>query len=135
MPTGEDEEVQSSEAKVGPYALQDFTLFHVLRHGFRPQQDRVPGLARVARRGRAATGRRGSRTTSGRPYTLAEIRQWLEVFVQRFSASASSSARRCRTGRRSVRGGSLSPRGDWRAPSDLPAADWLEEIRGEVPTE
>jgi NAD+ synthase (glutamine-hydrolysing) len=48
VPSGEDEEVQSSEAKVGPYSLQDFTLFHVLRYGFPTLQDRLPGLARLA---------------------------------------------------------------------------------------
>ena len=49
VPTGEEEELQSSEAKVGPYALQDFSLFQVLRYRFRPSQDRVSGLACVAR--------------------------------------------------------------------------------------
>ena len=49
VPTGEDEEIQSSEAKVGPYVLQDFSLFQVLRYGFRPSKSRVPGVARVER--------------------------------------------------------------------------------------
>ena len=49
VPTGEDEEIQSSEAKVGPYVLQDFSLFQVLRYGFRPSKSRLPGVARVER--------------------------------------------------------------------------------------
>ena len=51
VPTGEEEELQSSEAKVGPYALQDFSLYQVLRYGFSPVQDRVPRLACVERPG------------------------------------------------------------------------------------
>ncbi len=100
VPTGEDEEVQSSEAKVGPYSLQDFTLFHVLRYGFRPSQDRVPGVARLARRRGAATGRPGSPPTSARRTRSRRSSTGSRSSRSGSTSSASSSARRCPTGRR-----------------------------------
>ena len=83
VPVGEDEEVQSSEAKVGPYVLQDFSLYQVLRYGFRPSK--VAFLAwhawSDAERGNWPAGY----PLDKRPeYSLAEIRRWLTVFVQRF---------------------------------------------------
>ena len=75
VPTGEDEEIQSSEAQIGPYALQDFNLFHVLRR-LPAGQDRLPGLARVARprRRAVATGlprRRATLLLDGRDPPMA----------------------------------------------------------------
>ena len=84
VPAGEGETPQSTEAAIGPYSLQDFTLFHVLRYGMKPSQDRLPRLARLARRRGRATGPRASPTTSGRPTTSATIKKWLEVFCKRF---------------------------------------------------
>ena len=133
VPTGEDEEVQSSEAKVGPYSLQDFTLFHVLRYGFRPEQDRVPRVARLARpRGRRLAARdspstSGPRTRSRRSSTGWRCSRSGSTQFSQFKRSALPN------GPKVSHGGSLSPRGDWRAPSDLPARIWLEEIRTEVP--
>jgi NAD+ synthase (glutamine-hydrolysing) len=133
VPTGEEEELQSSEAKVGPYALQDFTLFQVLRYGFRPSK--IAFLAWHAwhdpDRGDWPVGF----PPDGRPsYTLAEIRHWLGIFAQRFYAFSQFKRSALPNGPKVSAGGSLSPRGDWRAPSDMSAQIWLEDVRT-VPTE
>jgi NAD+ synthase (glutamine-hydrolysing) len=116
VPVGEDGVVQRSEATVGPYPLQDFTLFHVLRYGFRPSK--VAFLAWHA---------------WGSEYSLAELRHWLEVFVQRFYSFSQFKRSALPNGPKVSAGGSLSPRGDWRAPSDMSARTWLDELRTNVP--
>lgn len=134
VPTGEDEEIQSSEAKVGPYSLQDFSLFQVLRYGFRPSK--IAFLAWHA----------WSDPTSGswppgfpegkRPaYSLKEIRHWLGVFAQRYYSFSQFKRSALPNGPKVSHGGSLSPRGDWRAPSDMSARIWLGEIEREIPEE
>jgi len=134
VPTGEDEEVQSSEAKIGPYSLQDFTLFHVLRYGFRPSK--IAFLAWHAwhdpQRGDWPPGFPEDERPS---YSLGEIRRWLEVFAQRFYGFAQFKRSAVPNGPKVAAGGSLSPRGDWRAPSDMSARIWLDEIEREVPAE
>ena len=132
VPTGEDEEIQSSEAKVGPYVLQDFSLFQVLRYGFRPSK--VAFLAWHAwndpERGDWPSGF----PLDKRPaYSLKEIRQWLQVFAQRFYSFSQFKRSALPNGPKVSHGGSLSPRGDWRAPSDMSARIWLDEIEREVP--
>jgi NAD+ synthase (glutamine-hydrolysing) len=132
VPTGEDEEVQSSEAKVGPYALQDFTLFHVLRFGFRPSK--IAFLAWHAWSDPAVGAWPPGYPVDERPsYNLGEIKHWLEVFAQRFYQFSQFKRSALPNGPKVSHGGSLSPRGDWRAPSDLSARIWLDEIRSEVP--
>ncbi|HEX4587759.1 MAG TPA: NAD(+) synthase [Mycobacterium sp.] len=132
VPTGLDEEIQSSEAKVGPYVLQDFSLFQVLRYGFRPSK--VAFLAwhawNDARRGDWPSGfPEGKRPA----YSLKEIRHWLQVFAQRFYSFAQFKRSAMPNGPKVSHGGSLSPRGDWRAPSDMSARTWLDEIEREIP--
>jgi NAD+ synthase (glutamine-hydrolysing) len=132
VPAGAGEQVQSSEAKVGPYPLQDFSLFQVLRYGFRPSKiaflawhawndpqcgDWPPGFPAEKRHG----------------YTLGEIRHWLAVFAQRFYSFSQFKRSALPNGPKVSHGGSLSPRGDWRAPSDMAATVWLEEIEREIP--
>jgi NAD+ synthase (glutamine-hydrolysing) len=134
VPVGEDEEIQSSEAKVGPYVLQDFSLYQVLRWGFRPSK--VAFLAwhawRDAESGDWPTGY----PLDKRPaYSLKEIRHWLTVFVQRFYSFSQFKRSALPNGPKVSSGGALSPRGDWRAPSDMSARVWLDEIEREVPTE
>lgn len=132
VPTGEDEEIQSSEAKVGPYVLQDFSLFQVLRYGFRPSK--VAFLAYHA----WSDGQRGD-WPAGHPenkrpeYSLAEIRTWLKVFVQRFYSFSQFKRSALPNGPKVSAGGALSPRGDWRAPSDMSARVWLDEIERDIP--
>jgi NAD+ synthase (glutamine-hydrolysing) len=102
---------QSSEATVGPYELQDFNLYYILRFGYAPAK--VAFLAWHAWRGK---------------YRLPEIRKWLGVFLKRFfqnqfKRSAIPNAPKVGSG------GSLSPRGDWRAPSDGSANAWLADLK------
>jgi NAD+ synthase (glutamine-hydrolysing) len=132
VPTGEDEEIQSSEAKVGPYVLQDFSLFQVLRYGFTPSK--VAFLAwhawSDAQRGDWPAGFPENKRPT---YSLKEIRHWLQVFAQRFYSFAQFKRSAMPNGPKVSHGGSLSPRGDWRAPSDMSARTWLDEIEREIP--
>ncbi len=131
-PPTASEEVQSSEAKVGPYALQDFTLWYTLRYGFRPS--RIAFLARHAWSDAAAGAWPPGFPDDDRPeYSPAEIRHWLRVFAQRFFAFSQFKRSALPNGPKVSPGGSLSPRGDWRAPSDMSARAWLDEIDREVP--
>ncbi len=132
VPSGEEEELQSSESKVGPFALQDFSLFHVLRYGFRPSK--IAFLAWHAwsdpEHGDWPAGFPADKRPS---YSLKEIRHWLQVFVQRFYSFSQFKRSALPNGPKVSHGGSLSPRGDWRAPSDMSARIWLDEIEREVP--
>ena len=109
---------QSTEARIGPYELQDFTLYYLSRFGFRPSK--VAFLALHA---------------WGEKYDLATIRHWLEVFLYRFFQISQFKRSCLPNGPKVGSGGSLSPRGDWRAPSDAEATVWLEELRRAFPTE
>jgi NAD+ synthase (glutamine-hydrolysing) len=132
VPTGEDEQVQSSEDKVGPYVLQDFSLYQVLRWGFRPSK--VAFLAwhawGDAQRGDWPAGYPADKRPA---YSLAEIRHWLTVFVQRFYSFSQFKRSALPNGPKVSSGGALSPRGDWRAPSDMSARVWLDELERNVP--
>jgi NAD+ synthase (glutamine-hydrolysing) len=134
VPTGEEEQLQSSEAKVGPFALQDFSLFQVLRYGFRPSK--IAFLAWHAwgdpDRDNWPPGFPESKRLS---YSLKEIRHWLQVFVQRFYSFSQFKRSALPNGPKVSHGGSLSPRGDWRAPSDMSAQAWLDDIEREIPEE
>jgi len=134
VPSGEEEELQSSEAKIGPFALQDFSLFHVLRYGFRPSK--IAFLAWHAwsdpEQGNWPAGFPEDKRPS---YSLKEIRHWLQVFVQRFYSFSQFKRSALPNGPKVSHGGALSPRGDWRAPSDMSARIWLDEIEREVPEE
>ncbi len=132
IPVGEDERPQSTEETIGPYALHDFTLFHVLRYGLRPSK--IAFLAHHAwsdpHRGEWPPGF----PEAERPaYDLEEVRRWLVVFVKRFFGFSQFKRSALPNGPKVSAGGSLSPRGDWRAPSDGNARVWLEEIERHVP--
>lgn len=134
VPAGEDEEIQSSEAKVGPYVLQDFSLFQVLRFGFRPSK--IAFLAWHAWSDPDDGSWPAGFPENKRPsYSLSEIRHWLQVFVQRFYSFSQFKRSALPNGPKVSHGGSLSPRGDWRAPSDMSARAWLEEIERDIPEE
>ncbi|WP_372727721.1 NAD(+) synthase [Nocardioides sp.] len=131
IPAGEGEAPQSTEASVGPYALQDFTLHHVIRRGHRPS--RIAFLAWHAWRD-ADTGEwpAGFPAESRVAYDLATIRHWLDVFVRRFFASQFKRSA-LPNGPKVSSGGTMSPRGDWRMPSDVGPSAWLAELERNVP--
>ncbi len=124
--------LQNTEAAVGPYELQDFNLYHVTRHGFRPSK--VAYLSYQAWRSRE----RGlwpepMPEAKRHEYDLPTIKRWLELFLYRFFQT-SQFKRSCVPNSPKVgSGGSLSPRGDWRAPSDAEARVWIDELRANVP--
>jgi NAD+ synthase (glutamine-hydrolysing) len=121
------EELQSTESQIGPYALHDFTLFHVLRFGMRPSK--IAFLAWHAWRDVAdGTWPPGFPEAKRSAYELPEIRRWLEFFCRRFFAFAQFKRSALPNGPKVSHGGSLSPRGDWRAPSDSSAAAWLRDL-------
>ncbi len=127
VPAEEGKGPQSTEETIGPYALHDFTLFHVLRHGARPH--RIAFLAEHAWRDPTEGEWPPGMPEGDRPaYDLAEIRQWLEVFVRRFFGFAQFKRSALPNGPKVAAGGSLSPRGDWRAPSDSSPAAWLADL-------
>jgi NAD+ synthase (glutamine-hydrolysing) len=132
VPVQQGETPQSTEAKVGPYALQDFNLFYTLRYGFRPSK--IAFLALHAwgdvARGAWPPGFPADRRNA---YDLATIKKWLGVFVQRFFGFSQFKRSAMPNGPKVSHGGSLSPRGDWRAPSDGNAKIWLEELQRNVP--
>ena len=131
VPAHEGEPIQSTQARIGPYALQDFTLWHVLRRGSRPS--RIAFLAE-----RAWSDPSAGAWPPGLPeeervaYDLAAIRKWELVFFRRFFSNQFKRST-LPNGPKVVAGGSLSPRGDWRMPSDASGAAWIAELERNVP--
>ncbi|NWG20635.1 MAG: NAD(+) synthase [Chloroflexi bacterium] len=119
---------QSTQSVIGPYELQDFNLFYITRYGFRPSK--VAFLSYHAwgdaSRGEWPAGLPGD---EHRQYDLPAIVRWLEVFLWRFFKTSQFKRSALPNGPKVGSGGSLSPRGDWRAPSDAEAEVWLEELR------
>lgn len=123
---------QKTAETLGPYELQDFNLYYVTRYGFRPSK--VAYLALQAW---------GDKNKGDWPdllpvekrfaYDLAAIKKWLEVFLLRFFKLSQFKRSALPNGPKVGSGGSLSPRGDWRAPSDSEAEVWLRELRENVP--
>lgn len=132
VPAGADGAIQSTEQIVGPYALQDFTLYYVSRYGFRPSK--IAFLAAHAW-GDVDRGRWPEHIAAGgkRAYDLADIKRWMEVFLRRFFGQSQFKRSAVPNGPKISSGGSLSPRGDWRAPSDSEAGVWLAELAANVP--
>jgi NAD+ synthase (glutamine-hydrolysing) len=134
VPTAAGEKPQSTEAAIGPYELQDFNLFYTLRYGFRPSK--IAFLAWHAWHDLSAgQWPPGFPTDQRRAYGLPDIRRWLEVFLRRFFAFSQFKRSALPNGPKVSAGGSLSPRGDWRAPSDGNAAAWLEDLQRNVPSQ
>jgi NAD+ synthase (glutamine-hydrolysing) len=121
------DKLQSTESKVGPYALQDFALFYLLRYGMRPSK--IAFLAWHAWRDTdAGVWPPGFPEAKRNAFDLDDIRHWLQVFCRRFFAFAQFKRSALPNGPKVSAGGSLSPRGDWRAPSDSTAAAWLADL-------
>ncbi|MDW8402827.1 NAD(+) synthase [Chloroflexus sp.] len=123
----DDKPAQRTEEIIGPYALQDFNLYYLTRYGFRPSK--VAFLALHAW-GDASVGAwpEGLPAHERRAYDLPAILRWLRVFLYRFFQISQFKRSAMPNGPKVGSGGSLSPRGDWRAPSDASAAVWLAEI-------
>jgi NAD+ synthase (glutamine-hydrolysing) len=123
---------QKTSEKVGPYELQDFNLYYITRYGFRPSK--VAFLALHAW-GDAARGEWPDLLPQEKriAYDLPTIKKWLEVFVYRFFKLSQFKRSAIPNGPKVGSGGSLSARGDWRAPSDSEAEVWLKELRDNVP--
>ena len=122
VPGGE----QDTEDSVGPYALQDFTLFQLLRRGVRPRK--IAFLAWHAWRDVDAGEWPPEFPDSARTsYDLGEIKHWLEVFLRRFFANQFKRSA-LPNGPKVSPGGTMSPRGDWRMPSDAKPTAWLADL-------
>jgi NAD+ synthase (glutamine-hydrolysing) len=100
---------QLTESALGPYELHDFFLYHFVRHGRRPL--RILALAELAFAGR---------------YPRGELKRWLELFMRRFFFNQFK--RSCTPDGPKVGSVALSPRGDWRMPSDADVSSWLAEL-------
>ncbi len=124
--------IQSTQAKVGPYELQDFNLFHITRFGLRPSK--VAFLAWHAWRD-VALGEwpQNFPPEARNAYDLATIKKWLSLFLFRFFEISQFKRSAMPNGPKVISGGALSPRGDWRAPSDGTARVWLDELEANVP--
>jgi NAD+ synthase (glutamine-hydrolysing) len=135
VPQSNDNSTQPAQRTIdtiGPYELQDFNLYHITRYGSRPSK--VAFLACHAW---------GDREHGDWPdllppekrneYELSAIKKWLEVFLRRFFKLSQFKRSASPNGPKVGSGGSLSPRGDWRAPSDSEAEVWLNELRDNVP--
>jgi NAD+ synthase (glutamine-hydrolysing) len=126
------DELQGSEKVVGPYEIQDFFLYYILRFGYSPSK--VAFLALHAW---------GDRNAGSWPdlipeerrheYSLAEIKHWLGVFLERFFHISQFKRSAMPNAPKVGSGGSLLPRGDWRAPSDGSAVTWLDQLSASVP--
>ncbi len=125
VPGGDaDQPGQSSEASVGPYELQDFHLYQVLRYGFAPTK--VAFLAYTAWHDRTLGAWPDGPEVARNEYSLAEIKQHLGTFLYRFFKTSQFKRSAMPNAPKVGSGGSLSPRGDWRAPSDSEATVWLD---------
>ena len=128
VPAGTDDDIgQRTEELIGPYDLHDFFLYHVARFGFRPSK--VAFLAHQAW-GDASTGSWPDLIPEHRrrAYDLDEVVHWLREFLRRFFQTSQFKRSAMPNGPKIGSGGALSPRGDWRAPSDASAAVWLAEL-------
>ena len=133
VPQEEKDALQSTEEKIGPYELHDFWIYYLTRFGLRPSK--IAFLALHAwRDGAAGLWPPGFPEAQKRSYDIAAIRRWLELFLGRFFANQFKRSA-LPNGPKLTTGGSLSPRGDWRAPSDADAVLWLNELRQNVPAE
>ena len=127
-----DRPTQRTQSVIGPYEIQDFNLYHILRFGYRPSK--VAFLAHHAW---------GDKTRGIWPdffqeenrneYDLATIKKWLRVFLYRFFKTSQFKRSAMPNAPKVGSGGSLSPRSDWRAPSDSEATAWLKELEENVP--
>lgn len=118
---------QMTESIVGPYELQDFHNFYTTRFGYLPTK--IAFMAYCAWRDRAKGRWPDVPEAKRRDYTIGEIRHWLEVYLYRFFKTSQFKRSCVPNGPKVGSGGSLSPRGDYRAPSDSEATVWLDDLK------
>ena len=124
------EPAQRTEATIGPYELQDFNHFYTTRFGYPPTK--IAFLAWHAWRDRKAGAWPEVPEEGRNEYTIGQIKRWLQVYLDRFFRTSQFKRSCMPNGPKVGSGGSLSPRGDWRAPSDSEATTWLENAK-EIP--
>ncbi len=124
---------QSTQAAVGPYPLQDFTLHHLTRFGRAPSDITYLAWTAWSDASRGAWPP-GLPAGDRRAYALSEITGWMRLFLRRFFANQFKRSA-LPNGPKLTSGGSLSPRGDWRMPSDAPADVWLDELARNTPAD
>jgi NAD+ synthase (glutamine-hydrolysing) len=130
IPASPSGQIQNAETEVGPYALQDFFLYYFSRFGYRPSK--IAFLALEAW-GDAARGIWPEGVSERVSYDLSAIKGWMDVFIRRFFGTSQFKRSALPNGPKVGSGGSLSPRGDWRAPSDTGPDTWLQELQRNVP--
>ncbi|AUW57321.1 NAD(+) synthase [Sphingobium sp. SCG-1] len=132
VPADAEGKIQSTQDRIGPYELHDFFLHHIMRLGLPPSK--VAFLAWHAWRDVQAGDWPANIQLSARnSYDLPVIRKWLEEFLRRFFQTSQFKRSAIPNGPKVSGGGSLSPRGDWRAPSDGTAKLWLDELAAAWP--
>ena len=132
VPAGTDGAIQSTESIIGPYELNDFFLHHIVRWGQNPSH--VAFLAWHAwKDAKAGSWPAAFPEDAKHQYDLATIAKWLENFLRRFFGFSQFKRSALPNGPKVSSGGALSPRGDWRAPSDAVADVWLAELAAKLP--
>ncbi|OKL46323.1 NAD(+) synthase [Boudabousia liubingyangii] len=126
IPAKEGEKPQSTQDKIGPYALQDFNLYYLLRHGMKPSK--IAFLAQAAWSDASQGDWPRDYPQEDRiAYDLPTIYKWLRLFLWRFFSNQFKRSA-LPNGPKVMAGGALSPRGDWRMPSDTSAQAWVDEL-------
>ena len=132
VPAGEDGAIQDTEAHIGPYELNDFFLHHCIRFGQRP--GKIAFLAWHAwKDAKAGDWPSGFPEDRKNEYELAEVAKWLQNFLKRFFGFSQFKRSALPNGPKVSSHGALSPRGDWRAPSDAVADVWLKDLSDSLP--
>lgn len=125
--TASDEPAQMTEEVIGPYELQDFNTFYTVRYGYLPSK--IAFLSWTAWHDRQKGSWPDVPQDKRNEYTLPQIKHWLQVFIRRFFKLSQYKRSCIPNGPKVGSGGSLSPRGDYRAPSDSEDAPWLEDLK------
>jgi NAD+ synthase (glutamine-hydrolysing) len=128
---GEDrvgQPLQRSEDVIGPFELQDFFLYYTLRFGYGPTK--IAFLAYNTWRESREDGEANIMAFTPRQYRMGEIKKWLRVFLDRFFHKSQFKRSAMPNTPKVGSGGSLSPRSDYRAPSDSEATMWLSQLDG-----
>jgi len=118
--------LQSTEDAIGPYELQDFNLFYCLRYGFLPSK--IAFMAWCAWHDKEKGQWPNVPYENRHQYDISEIKHWLGIFIHRFYKISQFKRSCVPNGPKVGSGGSLSPRSDYRAPSDNEETPWIEDM-------